>query len=79
VYATASKAAFGPPRGTEDLARASAAGPIPVLAIGGITAARVAAVRAAGASGIAVISAIMAADDPARAARELAGALAAAV
>jgi len=75
VYATASKAAFDPPRGVEDLARACAASAIPVLAIGGVTAARTAAVRAAGASGIAVISAIMAADDPASAARELSRAL----
>ena len=75
VYATPSKAAFGPPRGTEDLVRASAACPIPVLAIGGVTAERVAAVRAAGASGVAVVSAIMAADDPARAARGLRDAL----
>lgn len=79
VYATASKAAFGAPRGTEDLARASAASPIPVLAIGGITAGRIAAVRAAGASGVAVVSAIMAADDPASAARELSRALGASV
>jgi thiamine-phosphate pyrophosphorylase len=75
VYATASKAAFGPPRGTEDLARACAASTIPVLAIGGITAGRTAAVRAAGASGVAVVSAIMAAEDAAEAARELSRAL----
>jgi thiamine-phosphate pyrophosphorylase len=75
VYATASKAAYGPPRGPDDLARACAASAIPVLAIGGVTTERIAEVRAAGASGIAVVSAIIAADDPAGAARELSRAL----
>jgi thiamine-phosphate pyrophosphorylase len=76
VYDTPSKAAFGPPRGIEGLRAARAAsGAFPLLAIGGITAERVGAVRAAGAAGVAVVAAIMAADDPARAPRELAAAL----
>ena len=36
---------------------------MPVLAIGGITVARVREVRGAGAAGVAVVSAILAADD----------------
>jgi len=44
---------------------------VPVIGIGGITADRVQQVMAAGASGIAVVSAILAADSPEEAAREL--------
>jgi thiamine-phosphate pyrophosphorylase len=44
---------------------------MPVVGIGGITADRVQQVMAAGASGIAVVSAILAADSPEEAAREL--------
>ncbi len=49
----------------------AAVSPLPVVAIGGIDAARVASVVAAGASGLAVISAVAAAFDPEAAAREL--------
>ena len=48
---------------------------IPVIAIGGITPARVAEVRVAGARGVAVISAILSADDPAAATRAFLDAL----
>jgi thiamine-phosphate pyrophosphorylase len=75
VYATPSKGAFGAPRGTAELGAVVAATDVPVLAIGGITVARVAEVCRVGAAGIAVISAVCAADDPARAARELLAAL----
>jgi thiamine-phosphate pyrophosphorylase len=75
VYETPSKTAFGAPRGTAELAAVAAAAGVPVLAIGGITVDRVAEIRRAGAAGVAVISAICAADDPARAARELLAAL----
>ncbi len=44
---------------------------VPVLGIGGISGTRARDVMQAGASGVAVISAILAADDPAAAAREL--------
>ncbi len=47
----------------------------PVLAIGGITAANAGEAIAAGASGVAVISAVLAATDPAAAARDLRRAL----
>jgi thiamine-phosphate pyrophosphorylase len=50
----------------------------PVIAIGGITAARVGPLRAAGAYGVAVVGAVSNAADPARATRELLAALASA-
>jgi thiamine-phosphate pyrophosphorylase len=75
VYRTPSKTPFGPPRGPDELAEVTASVRLPVFAIGGITAERVAEVRQAGAAGIAVISAIIAAEDPTRAAQELLAAL----
>ncbi|HYE92799.1 MAG TPA: thiamine phosphate synthase [Terriglobales bacterium] len=65
VYDTPSKRAYGAPQGLAALERAARALTIPVIAIGGITPARVPEVLAAGAYGVAVISAILAADDPA--------------
>lgn len=64
-----------PPRGVATLAEVVAAVDVPVLAIGGITAERVAEVLATGCAGIAVISAILSADDPAPAAGALRQAL----
>jgi thiamine monophosphate synthase len=48
---------------------------IPIIAIGGVTPDRVAEVMAAGAAGVAVIRAILSADDPKAAAESLASAL----
>jgi thiamine monophosphate synthase len=48
---------------------------VPVLAIGGVDAGRVNACRAAGAQGVAVIRAILAADDPGRAMGRFFGAI----
>jgi thiamine-phosphate pyrophosphorylase len=76
VYATPSKAAFGPPQGEDRLREAVAAAAVPVLAIGGVGTAEVPRVRAAGAAGIAVIRAILAAPDAAAATRALLAALA---
>jgi thiamine-phosphate pyrophosphorylase len=64
VYDTPSKRVYGPALGIGALKRATLAVAIPVLAIGGITAERVPEVRAAGAAGVAVIRAILAAEDP---------------
>ena len=64
VYDTPSKRAYGPPQGVDALANVVKAVSVRVFAIGGITADRVAAVRAAGAHGVAVISAILTAERP---------------
>jgi thiamine-phosphate pyrophosphorylase len=60
-----------PPRGLAELAAIVAAVDVPVLAIGGITVDNLPAVLATGCAGIAVISAILADPDPARAAERL--------
>jgi len=72
VWETPSKAGA---QGEARLQEAVRAAAIPVLAIGGVTAARVPAVRAAGAAGVAVIRAILAAPDPGAATRALLAAL----
>jgi thiamine-phosphate pyrophosphorylase len=64
VYDTPSKRRYGAPQGLTALERVASAVNIPVVAIGGITPDRVADVRRAGARGVAVISAILFADDP---------------
>ncbi len=71
VYETPSKRPYGAPQGVEVLAEACRRAPIPVLAIGGVTAPSVREVRAAGAAGVAVIRALLAAPDPAAATKEL--------
>jgi thiamine-phosphate pyrophosphorylase len=72
VFGTRSKDSPYGPRGLADLARASArAAPRPLIAIGGITLETAADAVAAGAAGVAVISAVAGADDPLRATREL--------
>ncbi len=65
VYDTPSKRAFGPAQGLARLEAVARAVGVPVIAIGGITPERVGEVRAAGAAGVAVISAILEADSPA--------------
>ena len=65
VYDTPSKRAYGAPQGLERLATVVRGVKIPVVAIGGITPARVGEVRAAGACGVGVISGILAAHSPA--------------
>jgi thiamine-phosphate pyrophosphorylase len=73
VYHTPSKA--GPPAGEAGLRAAVAAARTPVLAIGGIGVAQIPTMRAAGAAGVAVIRAILAAPDPAAATSALRSAL----
>jgi thiamine-phosphate pyrophosphorylase len=73
MYATASKADAGEPIGPEGLARIRQAvgSALPIVGIGGITAHNCAPVIAAGADGVAVISAISRAQSPRAAAVEL--------
>lgn len=71
VYYTPSKARFGKPVGIDKLESVTQLLNIPVFAIGGITAATTREVLAAGAAGIALISAIVAAPEPRRAAQNL--------
>lgn len=77
VYETPSKRVYGPPQGLDKLARVATSVRIPVVAIGGITPERVREVKRAGAGGVAVVSAILAAESPADATRRLLEALAA--
>jgi thiamine-phosphate pyrophosphorylase len=62
MYATTSKLQYGQPLGPAVLAEAVRRSRIPIFAIGGVTPSRVGELIAAGASGIAVISAILAAE-----------------
>jgi len=73
--ATATKADAGSPIGAAGLAAVAKLTLLPLIAIGGIDAGNVAAAVRAGADGIAVVSAIMAASDPEGAARELRAAI----
>ena len=75
VFDTPSKRQYGPPQGLATLARVTADVALPIIAIGGITPARVKDVLAAGARGVGVISAILSADSPANATREFLAAL----
>jgi thiamine-phosphate pyrophosphorylase len=71
VYDTPSKREYGRPQGLPALAETCRRAPVPVLAIGGVTLERVGELRAAGAAGVAVIRALLEAEDPARATRAL--------
>ncbi len=71
IFDTPSKRAFGPPQGLARLCEAVGRSPVPVLAIGGIDASTVAAVRDAAVHGVAVVRAILGAPDPSAATRAL--------
>ncbi|MCL1926525.1 MAG: thiamine phosphate synthase [Syntrophorhabdaceae bacterium] len=71
VYFTPSKAAFGPPLGVDTLRAACASTRIPVFALGGVGAENINEVIAAGANGVSMISAILAAKDPRQAASDI--------
>lgn len=76
VYATGSKGDAGEPIGLGRIAEVSASVRIPVVGIGGIAVGNARAVVESGAAGVAVISAVMRADDPESAVRELLRAIA---
>jgi len=71
VFATATKKDAGAPQGIAGLRTMLALATVPVVAIGGIGPANAADVMAAGADGVAVVSAICSAPDPASAAAAL--------
>ncbi|KJL33090.1 bifunctional hydroxymethylpyrimidine kinase/phosphomethylpyrimidine kinase [Microbacterium azadirachtae] len=71
IHPTSTKADHPAPLGVAGFAAFAAASPLPCVAIGGIERIDVAALRAAGAAGVAVVSALCAAPDPRVAARKL--------
>lgn len=70
-FATSTKPGHAPPLGLDGARALIAKARRPCIAIGGIDASRAAAVRATGAAGLAVVSAICGQPDPERAARAL--------
>lgn len=60
VFATPSKLRYGPPLGLEALAEVAGSVSVPVVAVGGIEPAQVAACRTAGAAGVAAIRGLVA-------------------
>jgi thiamine-phosphate diphosphorylase len=79
IYGTQSKANPAPTMGLDVLARICAGSPLPIIAIGSITAARIPEVMRAGAHGVAVLSEVLLAADPIAATRRCREALDAAV
>ena len=71
AYATKTKSGLPDPIGPAGVAAVAGAVDVPVIAIGGVTAGRVAELRAAGAWGVAVVGAVSGAPDPAAATRQL--------
>lgn len=73
VYYTSSKAKYGPPVGLDSLQAACETVRIPVFALGGIQTTNIEEAVSAGAAGVAMISAILAASDIEAAALNIAG------
>jgi thiamine-phosphate pyrophosphorylase len=71
VFSTLTKTDTAPPLGLEGVLEISRSVDIPIVGIGGINHTNAASVLAAGADGIAVVSAIVSADDPEAAAKKL--------
>src|SRR5262245_15741351 len=71
IFETPTKQMYGPPLGIHTLEKACRLVRIPIVGIGGVTAARAREIRRAGAFGAAVITAILGASDRESAAREL--------
>ncbi|MFG1775315.1 thiamine phosphate synthase [Micromonospora sp. NPDC049048] len=74
-HATSTKSGLPAPIGPAGVSAVATAVDVPVVAIGGVTAADVPALLAAGAYGVAVVGALSGAEDPGRATAELLGAL----
>ena len=64
VFITASKPGYGPALGLDELGKVASRLAIPIIALGGIDADNAAACLEAGAKGVAVMGAVMAAADP---------------
>jgi thiamine-phosphate pyrophosphorylase len=75
AFRTVTKAGLPEPIGVAGIAAVAAAVAVPVIAIGGVTCARVPELTGAGAYGVAVVGAVCAAPDPAAATAELLEAL----
>jgi thiamine-phosphate pyrophosphorylase len=71
IYETPSKTVYGAPLGVRALEDACRRVRVPVVAIGGVTAARVEEIRRTGAFGVAVVTAVLGAIDVERATHEL--------
>jgi thiamine-phosphate pyrophosphorylase len=71
IYETPSKQMFGPPLGIHTLEKACRLVRLPIVGIGGVTAARAREMRRAGAFGVAVVTAVLGAADVESATREL--------
>ncbi len=71
VYFTPSKADYGTPQGLNALRKIVAKTSLPVYAIGGIKSQNLPETQKVGSRGVAVISAVMSADDPGQAAQQL--------
>jgi thiamine-phosphate pyrophosphorylase len=71
IYETPTKQMFGPPLGIHTLEKACRLVRIPIIGIGGVTAARAREMRRAGAFGVAVITAVLGAANVESATREL--------
>lgn len=76
IYDTPSKQRYGPPLGLSALERAARTVRAPIVGIGGVTAIRARDMRLAGAFGVAVVTAVLSADDVEGATRALLDAVA---
>lgn len=70
VYATATKPDHAAPLGIEGLTQLVGSSPLPTVAIGGISLANAGDVMSSGTDGLAVVSALCSAEDPAAAAQQ---------
>jgi thiamine-phosphate pyrophosphorylase len=71
IYETPSKQPYGPPLGLSTLEKAARIVRVPIIGIGGVTAVRARDMRAAGAFGVAVVTAVLGAEDVQAATRAL--------